>query len=69
MIQDREHSKDRCIPKINAFWRRLGVSANPQLSGGEITSLLTDGLPSRRIPQADIVRAYKAAGVFKEKAK
>lgn len=69
MNQDRQHSKDRCIGKINAFWRKQGVAAEAHVGrNGEIQSRLTDGLPPVKLQQSEIVRGYRASGVFKERA-
>lgn len=69
MIQDREHSREKCIPRINAYWRRMGVAVEARMTAkGEITSRLTDGLPRVKLPQHEIVSAYKRTGLFKEKA-
>lgn len=69
MIQDREHSKERCVGKINAFWRKLGVNVEAHVGrNGEIQSRLTDGLPGVRLDQSQLVRATRATGVIKERA-
>lgn len=69
MRQDREHSKERCIGKINAFWRRQGVSVEAHVGrNGEIQSRLTNGLPPVRLDQSQLARATRASGVFKERA-
>lgn len=67
MIQDIE-SSGRCVARINAFWRKLGVSVEAHVGrDGEIQSRLTNGLPPVRLSQSAVGYAVQASGALKPK--